>query len=300
LLRDLLGILVVASAFFASFWSRFNTPNEQSIEPTHKQAHADNNRTETKPPLPLAVAIKSYPPPPVSTKEESRQNEETWLRRGNSLATLLTAIFAGGLLCVTYRYTKYTYNMWCEMQRQTTTAQKQFDASSRPWLSVDAIPSGDGLTYGSDGTLQIQLQFTIVNHGNSPAMDVMIMGPELGPVPEDKSATLDERVCPLDRPFNKSGTTSVGATIFPKTPYIQDMERPILPGQIIKTSPNLILPHAVGCVLYTNSYDRTVLHKTLFCYEVSKRPRTLILRNEHVLPQDLMLVRQQFGCNTAD
>lgn len=124
LLRGLLGILVVVSVFVASFWSKFKTPIEQSAKPIRPQDSTNNDSSQSGPPLPLRVRIESYSPSPISEDERAEKSEERFLRRGNFVATALTAIFALGLLCVTYRYPKYTYNMWCEMQKQTQTARR--------------------------------------------------------------------------------------------------------------------------------------------------------------------------------
>ena len=122
LLRGLLGILVVVSVFVASFWSKFKTRIEQSAKPIRPQDSTNNDSSQSGPPLPLRVRIESYSPLPISEDERAKKSEERFLE-GNSVATPC-AIFALGLLCVTYRYPKYTYNMWCEMQKQTQTARR--------------------------------------------------------------------------------------------------------------------------------------------------------------------------------
>jgi len=141
----LVGTLV--ASFAALFLSKLKTPVEQSAESPHPPNSFDQRCEKAKPRSPTAVRIGSYPPPPTTEGAEDEDKEERFLKRGNFIAGIVTALIALGLLSVTYRYTKYTYKMWQEMQSQTKTAREQLELSERPWIKVNFTIGSQGFAF---------------------------------------------------------------------------------------------------------------------------------------------------------
>jgi hypothetical protein len=99
-----------------------------------------------------------------------------------SILTLVSAVIYAGV----------TYRMWREMRAQNSTAQgqlqaaqgqaaaaqSQLEASDRPWLKLDFAVSGlapdgkNGIIFGSDGGMQMNVVPIITNTGHSVATNV--------------------------------------------------------------------------------------------------------------------------------
>jgi hypothetical protein len=290
--RGLLGIL--ASAFsgvlFGWFFSKLKTPIQQSAESPHPQSHTDDSRTQTQPPLPIAVRIESYPPPTVSKEE---QTERKWRNRrewGNLVATLFTALFAGGLLVITYVYAKYTYKMWQEMQTQTRTAQQQLEATQRPWIKIiDVVPTGNnpivgGLSFQKIGpykdapdirvqaTIQVKLSFTNVGHSVAEVTPTMeLFTPQFSTSEYwSRISTEEQRFCGSP---DMRAVTAQKLTVFPgeqkPSEWDAGLSTPIRPENVNHLPDGAgITPALIICVSYRHE-GLPSLYQTRALYEIS-------------------------------
>jgi hypothetical protein len=127
---------VFSGVLFGVFLSKLKTPVQDPVETIHPQNSTDNRQTEAAPPSPLAVAIESYPPPSVSEEEKSDKKRERFYRRGSLVASIATVLITLGILCVTYRYTKYAGGQLQTMKGQLQTMQAQMELQERPWIKI--------------------------------------------------------------------------------------------------------------------------------------------------------------------
>ena len=282
LFRDLLGSLVVFCVFVASFWSKFKTPVEQSAESRHPQNNTNQGCDRTKPPSPLAVTIESYPPPPITQKDEAEKKEERFLKRGNFVATALTAAFAFGLLCVTYKYAKYTYNMWIEMQGQTCIQRDASMNAERAWVGLDAPPSVNIglLEHGRTGAT---IDFTVKDYGKGPAFSVMASAQVVPSNTDNRHAVEDalESTCNLisvfvglkpTRPVYSDEDMAKhqwGHVVFPNQPFrtgtVTTIDMPKMIGKEV---------YVTGCIVYRDQFSEP--HWTKFCYNTGDFARDVV------------------------
>jgi hypothetical protein len=197
------GLLRILASVFSGvlvglFLSKLKTPIQEPRETVHTQHNtAEQGRTgQNVSDSPVRVMIDS--PIPTQPPSEKQQVKERWKERRENLKLIAdgaTALFAFLLLVVTARYVLYTYKMWEEMQRQTHTAQQQFEAAERPWIKIlDVVPTGNrpilgGLSFQKIGpfkdtpdirvqaTLQIKLSFLNIGHSVAevtPSMELFL------------------------------------------------------------------------------------------------------------------------------
>jgi hypothetical protein len=180
------------------------------------------------------------------------------------------SLFIQGLTLVAVAaYAIITAHMWSEMQTQTKTAQKQFEAMDRPWVVADI--SFDGPVVYDNG-VNLLLIFSPKNVGRSPAQNVW-MEPRLVPgfmdtdVSEeqkklcDGASKHDERSryflipsATYRQPFGLSMSGADNDSLVP----------PLARSQGFATLINVVL---IGCIDYTYE-SSTRHHQTVFAYDV--------------------------------
>ena len=321
-----LGLLVLVgtlvASFAALFLSKLKTPVEQSAESPHPPNSFDQRCEKAKPRSPTAVRIGSYPPPPTTEGAEDEDKEERFLKRGNFIAGIVTALIALGLLSVTYRYTKYTYKMWQEMQSQTKTAREQLELSERPWIKVNFTIGSQGFAF-QEGGAQLPLQAHFQNVGHSVATSAfinvkMFLADDANGIFKQPLKRQHELCDPIVRqPVNDPKIGDMTLTIFPG-----DTDSSMVYGvgvgkEELESAKNAapkapggkrILPIIVGCADYQYGTSERH-HQTRFIYEVQRLDRKVppniypiysIEVPKSVAPNDVVLIKYGFGGFTAD
>ena len=133
-------VLVIAYKF-----SQRKTFLDKTKPPDNHQAEA-NDTTYGGMDLgyPVRVIVDRLPPSPSPPEADKAEHERTKKREKLKFyAEIFTVFLAAGLFAVTYSYTKYSYNMWCEMIRQNNLTQKNLGLSFGNELRVEK--SGIGL-----------------------------------------------------------------------------------------------------------------------------------------------------------
>lgn len=151
------------------------------------------------------------------------------------------------------------------------TAQRQFEASQRPWINVTATANGPFIVSDTSPHLEVQLQ--IVNYGPSPALDVRYYAEIFLRETPEQAIEREKEICPqVSTGFVKhtSGIQvkmSGGWVIFPHvspTPdaiiYMSEQDaakwKQVGPG-------NSIVPTIVGCADYQFTFT-SAHHQTGF------------------------------------
>lgn len=107
--------------------------------------------------------------------------ELAWLEAHNG-AVVAAATVANVFVAVVYAV--FTWGLWRETRRQATQTREMFEASHRPWLSIEPIRR---FGFSMSG---VRLDFRLRNHGQGPAFaDVWLirwgLAPnDTGPVPK--------------------------------------------------------------------------------------------------------------------
>jgi hypothetical protein len=144
------GLLKILGAVFSGvlfgwFFSKLKTPIHESAESVHPEDGADDGSTGTKPPLPVAVTIESYPPPAVTEEDKAEKKRERRLRWGGFAASVATVLITLGILCVTWKYTNYARGQLRVMDGQLKTMQTQLELQERPWIKITEVQTrGNG------------------------------------------------------------------------------------------------------------------------------------------------------------
>jgi hypothetical protein len=275
--RGLLYILLFSSGFLSAwFLSKRKTPIQQSPETIHPQSHTDDSRTQSRPRLPIAVRIESYPPSTVSEQENTARRRRNFREWRNFVATCLTALFAGGLLVVTSLYAKYTYNMWVEMQQQTRIQRDAYISGQRPWMEITNVSSRGksdlgGLSFSGFGhlpfptagkTANIQLEISTKNIGHSVAelsVDFELFLPlweNQGPTGHGYSTGYANVVAAEKRRFCEESSKKefpVKFMVFPEEPHIwYSGAQAIITPTVINHIGNadVVLPVVIVCANY--------------------------------------------------
>jgi hypothetical protein len=266
------GLLrILAAAFsgvlFGWLLSKLKTPIQQSTETVHPSAHTDDSRTEAKPPLPLAVTIESYPPPSISEEDKADKKEQRWLNRRTFIATLFTALFAGGLLIVTSKYARYTYRMWGEMQQQTCIQREASINTERAWVGLDSPPKVE-VDSLKQKRFTAQITLTAKNFGKGPALNTVadVRFATHGHVLETITASCD-LISPFvglkpNRPVSSSEDISKfqwGQELFTNQPFFNGTNYSGDSADIIGQEVFI-----VGCIVYKDQFGNP--HWTKFSY----------------------------------
>jgi hypothetical protein len=121
-------------------------------------------------------------------------------------------------------YAVITAKMWCEMQTQTRTAQRQLENSDRPWIKVIGIEAASDLQFKSNGDVDISFRPVLKNVGRAVATYVsvnskLILHDEKGdffkePIVRQKEICDEVAKAPLGP--NPKITVSMDRTIFPE------------------------------------------------------------------------------------
>lgn len=268
-----LSTVVMASAFIASIWSRFKTPIEQSDESANPKPSTNDKSAQTSPPLSLAVRVESYPQAPITKEEQAEKREERFIRRGNFLATALTAIFAAGLLYVTAKYARYTYNMWKEMQGQTCIQRAAAMNSERAWVGLDGPPTVEIGLMEDRKKMAATISLTVKNFGKGPALSLMASANIIPSDPSNRHAVEDgiETTCNLLSPFVGVKPTRLvisdedlvkhqwGHVIFTNQSFTTGTETAIDMSKMIGKE-----VYVAGCIVYRDQFFEA--HWTRFCY----------------------------------
>ena len=285
--QGLLGILAFFSyAAFVWLLSRFDSPRQERIESPQPQGNTNDavQRRQNASSDPIRVIVESFPP--SSTPPHQCERHERWKNRrewGIFLAQIFTAVFAFGLLCVTYRYVKYTYNMWREMQKATIAAQQsanaataQLETTDRPWIKI--VPKSLSSIIFEKAGLVINMKFNLINVGRSVATDVTRYGSAFIPTwgakdffdePLKRQAELcrdhkepgEVALFPGDTTeFSLSTQISAAEMQAHTVPPRQGAPNPVPPGQRID-------PVVFGCVDYRFA-SLTKHHQTGFIYTI--------------------------------
>jgi hypothetical protein len=206
-----------------------------------------------------------------------------WLTFGALMAAVAAALFT---LRVTHsdtldalEKTEASINESKDLTRATValaeTAQRQFQASERPWINVTGTANGPFIVTDTHPHLEVQLQ--IVNYGPSPALDVRYYAEIFLRESPEQSIEREKEICPqVSTRLVKHGSgiqvqISGGWVIFPHVSPTPDAiiymsEQDAIKWKQVGPS-NSIMPTMVGCADYQFTFS-SAHHQTGFIYEL--------------------------------
>jgi len=160
--QRLRNIFAAISGFFSELISKFYPPRKHaadSVPPQDNTTNAGGTGENVQPP-PIRVVIDALPPP--SEEQKAKKNLDEWRARWKFRAEV-AGFF---VICI---YTYVSCNQW-------KTAERQLEASERPWVGVDKITAVSDFTTTDKGHKAIvTLLYNLTNGGRSPAY-VLIQG----------------------------------------------------------------------------------------------------------------------------
>jgi hypothetical protein len=178
-------------------------------------------------------------------------------------------------------YTVVSCNQW-------KTAEKQLEATERPWIGVSKIDVYGPLTYTDGKTKAIfQLRYTLKNVGRSPAIVGIygkIINADERDIREHDWQTEQRNICqPARAEADRSGDKwHPPWVVIPEFPMIYDVpydgktpewdshiDQPlVIDQQTVKSNGGTFVPKNVGCVLYRSTIDNKT-HQTEFSADIS-------------------------------
>jgi hypothetical protein len=169
--------ILAASAFAFLGWLSFrlNTPRQKLIKSVHPQNSTDytSEHGARNPNSPIRVVVDSLPAKPPQTEEhraEKQKSKKTYKILG-AIMKVVGALIALGLLGVTYKYVKYTYKMWSEMQTQTCIQREAAVNAERAWVGLDSPPQVE-ISSLKEKIFTAQINLNVKNFGKGPALNV--------------------------------------------------------------------------------------------------------------------------------
>src|SRR5690242_9479428 len=116
-----------------------NQPKSSQITDKTQQQNTDADHG----PIVVTSAL-----PPLSDEERAEKKEKQHQNRNKYRLQI------AGFIVLTF-YTAFTGFMYWEIKESTKTAKRQFDASERPWVTVDLVSVGP-ITYNDPKRVKIQ------------------------------------------------------------------------------------------------------------------------------------------------
>jgi hypothetical protein len=239
----------------------FKDAIEKNTKATEKAAQAQEEQSQTN--ALIASAIHE----PQSSLHEYRTAEKT----NNPLVWIKLAIEVA-MLFIVAAYASVSAFQLIEVQRQTNTAQQQFEAMDRPWVVVTGPDiSFDGPVVYNDG-VTLPVVFSPRNVGRSPAQNIWI---ESKIVPGIMGTDVSEernKLCEAASKHDQIGRYF----LIPKDTYHQPFplsmsgaDNDSLTPQTARSQGFATLINAIliGCIDYT--YESSPRHhQTAFAYDV--------------------------------
>lgn len=220
-----------------------------------------------------AVIANVVPPPPPTDKLATCNYHGTpWWK------TLAEMIGIGAVVT----YTFVSCNQW-------KTAERQLEASERPWVSLDMNIFGP-LIFDNNGA-NLHVRFSLRNYGHSPAM--FWINARFYPHRMNYQDTESERrkLCfgpqpfaggPYDETIFPSAENFIPRADYGLTSSKEDIDRMV--------EKHLIAPLVIACVLYHTSSNNAVRH-TVRIYDIRiTDPQILILKPEDIKPGNTVTI----------
>lgn len=184
-------------------------------------------------------------------------------------------------------YVIINHGLLVATQQQLDLARSEFEATQRPWIFAQTAQIGDaglelnpagmkksaGFVYGFDGAW-IELVFTLINEGHSPAKRVAILPAIYArdvSTPEKNAVDMQRGWAKTKCDETRSGETVVGGiTLFPNAPESEKVWMRMPTAEVMRligTPMTTIM--VTGCVDYQYEFGAGH-HQTQFLYEVDK------------------------------
>lgn len=260
------------SLFVLSYlFSRRKTLLNKTAPPINPQTNAgDTTHGGVELGYPIRVIVDRLPPFPPEEHKAKKPRAEIW-KETKYLLEFFTVFLALGLFVVTWTYTRYTYEMWCEMQAQTHISQE----GQRPWIGVSKIEVADDLIY-KDAGVEFKFNYVLKNVGRSPGLAVVY-----GKVVDVQNEKALKDFCDQKRAeMDKNGIDSnekgslILHVVLPEleTAFYESPPQPwVIHREMVGVhEPGYIQPYNVGCVFYRfiNDPPKSV-HETRFYGEIT-------------------------------
>lgn len=221
----------------------------------------------------MRVIVDSLPPKPPKSKEHAaeKKRKKTFKNFG-AVMKVIGALIAFALLCVTYRYVKYTYRMWIEMQTQTCIQRNAAMNAERAWMGLDGPPVVEIGLLQDRKNMGATISYAVKNYGKGPAVNVMA-GATIVPSDPNHHVVEDslETTCNLISAFVGIKTTK--PVYSSESTANQQWGNIVFPGQPFKTGVVTTIDMSkmigkevfiAGCIVYRDQFSEP--HWTKFCY----------------------------------
>jgi hypothetical protein len=209
------------------------------------------------------------------------------------LSHWIQCLLAVALLVVAATQAKIYFRQADIMRDQANIMRNQLDemqAEQRPWVYAKGGPIPGGVTFGQDGSVQILINFNLINVGRTPAQYVSVsFTPYIGDVNRPNAR---EAVCHEAERFSIHGLT-----LFPGDDPMpwgigKDIPKEEIDKATITPSPtqhnNFINPLIVLCVAYKSPAGKVFYHSPYGCFlRMATGPQAIFLDRGNVRSSDL-------------